>query len=183
MGGNVACLYAGVFPERVERLVTMEGFGLKAQDADLAPARYRQWIERLGDPAAECYPDEAALGERIGRRHPRLSAETVALLARNWGTQDGGAWRLKADPRHRRPNPVLYRRAEAEACWAAIRVPLLAIEGECSGADAGSGAFRDFFAARGDGMLHSVVIKNAGHMLHLERPDAVASCLKDFLEG
>ena len=40
MGGNAACVYAGVRPARVVRLVTLEGFGLPASDpaAENVPA-------------------------------------------------------------------------------------------------------------------------------------------------
>ena len=36
---------------------------------------------------------------------------------------------LRADPRHRLPNPVLYRRAEALACWHRIKADVLLVEG------------------------------------------------------
>ena len=39
MGGNVAMLYAGVRPERVARLVNLDGIGLAGGDAAQAPAR------------------------------------------------------------------------------------------------------------------------------------------------
>ena len=47
MGGNVASLYAGVRPERVARLVNIEGFGLPRMSSDQAPERYREWLEQL----------------------------------------------------------------------------------------------------------------------------------------
>jgi pimeloyl-ACP methyl ester carboxylesterase len=37
MGGNVAMMYAGVRPERVRRLINLEGFGLPAARATQAP--------------------------------------------------------------------------------------------------------------------------------------------------
>jgi pimeloyl-ACP methyl ester carboxylesterase len=40
MGGNVACIYAGVRPQRVARLVSLEGFGAKRTSAADAPQRY-----------------------------------------------------------------------------------------------------------------------------------------------
>jgi len=41
MGGNIAGLYAGAFPERVARLINLEGFGLQDSSPDDAPSRYR----------------------------------------------------------------------------------------------------------------------------------------------
>jgi pimeloyl-ACP methyl ester carboxylesterase len=37
MGANVVCLYAGVRPERVRRVVDLEGFGMPAAKADRSP--------------------------------------------------------------------------------------------------------------------------------------------------
>ena len=39
MGANVVCLYAGVRPERVRRVVDLEGFGMPAAKADRSPTR------------------------------------------------------------------------------------------------------------------------------------------------
>ena len=46
MGGNIAGLYSGVFPERVAKFVNVEGFGLPDRDPEDAPANYRAWIDR-----------------------------------------------------------------------------------------------------------------------------------------
>ena len=62
MGGNVATLYAGVRPERVAKLVNLEGFGLPATQPEQAPERYadrqggycrvlREDLPRRGDSA------------------------------------------------------------------------------------------------------------------------------------
>ena len=42
MGGNIALLYAGIRPERVRSVVSLEGFGLPRSDAEDAPGRYRE---------------------------------------------------------------------------------------------------------------------------------------------
>ena len=41
MGGNIACSYAGVRPERVRCVVNLEGFGLARTSPAQAPARMR----------------------------------------------------------------------------------------------------------------------------------------------
>src|ERR1700730_15695902 len=47
LGGNVAALYAGIRPERVAKLVNLEGFGLPPTRPEQAPKRYSQWLEEL----------------------------------------------------------------------------------------------------------------------------------------
>ena len=46
MGGNIAMLYAGVRPQRVRRLVSLEGFGMTRTTPDQAPARYARMARR-----------------------------------------------------------------------------------------------------------------------------------------
>ena len=50
MGRNVAMIYAGLRPGRVPRLVTLEGFGLPDAPPELAPGRYRDWLDQWRDP-------------------------------------------------------------------------------------------------------------------------------------
>ena len=52
MGGNVASMYAGIFPENVSHLVNVEGFGLKESDPNNAPSHYQQWIAKQNDVQA-----------------------------------------------------------------------------------------------------------------------------------
>ena len=46
MGANVASLYAGIKPERVNQLINIEGFGLSDSDPNNAPVTYRRWLEK-----------------------------------------------------------------------------------------------------------------------------------------
>lgn len=185
MGGNVAGLYAGAMPQRVAAFANLEGFGLPDSAPGLAPARYREWLQaaRTLDGFAT-YPDFAALASRLERRHPGLGAARAAYVARCWGVEANGQVRLRADPVHKLPNPVLYRRAEAEACWRAIDAPTLLIAGRDSDV-------RRSILAEGSGIAEAVPvpgaavveIAGAGHMLHFDQPAAVARELERFLAG
>ncbi|HZW76434.1 MAG TPA: alpha/beta fold hydrolase, partial [Caldimonas sp.] len=50
MGGNVAMLYAGVRPDRVRRLVNLEGFGMPRSKPEHAPGRIAKWLDALKAP-------------------------------------------------------------------------------------------------------------------------------------
>ncbi len=184
MGGNVAGLYAGAMPRRVAAFVNLEGFGLPDSRPDDAPSRLREWLEaaRTLDGFAT-YPDFAHLAARLERRHPRLGAARAAYVAGCWGIEANGEVRLRADPLHKLPNPVLYRRAEAEACWRAIEAPTLLLAGQDS-------EIRRAILAKGGGLAEAVPvpgatvaeIAGAGHMLHFDQPAAVARELDRFLQ-
>src|SRR5690606_15568671 len=132
MGGNVAMLYAGVRPERIRRLVNLEGFGMPPTRAEQAPARYRQWLDELKTSAElRRYDSLDAVAARLSKTNPLLTAPRAQWLAGQWSRQaDDGRWQLLADPAHKRVNPVLYRHDEALECWKRIEAPLLWVEGD-----------------------------------------------------
>lgn len=171
MGANVVGLYAGAMPERVRAFVNVEGFGLADSDPDDAPQRYRQWLEQAqAGPAFLTYPDMDSLAMRIARRNPLLTAAQAHFVARAWArVRDDGRVELRADPQHKLPNPVLYRRAEAQACWRAMTADVLLVSGETSG-----------FSPDLEG-TEAVEIAGAGHMLHFDAPAALAATLEAFL--
>ena len=179
MGANIAGLYAGTMPERVRALVNIEGFGLADSDPADAPMRYRQWIEAAQSvPAFTRYPDFQVLARRIAKRNPLMSAAQAEFVAREWSTdREDGQVELRADPRHKLPNPVLYRRAEAEACWKAIRADVLLVTGGASDLKTHFGSIAGA-SCPGD---QTVVIDGAGHMLQFEAPAELATVIEEFL--
>jgi pimeloyl-ACP methyl ester carboxylesterase len=185
LGGNVAALYAGIRPQRVARLVNLEGFGLAPTRPEQAPRRYARWLEELRDPPQlRPYESHAALAERLRKNNPRLAPEKAEFLARHWGKEvPGKGVVLRADPAHKIVNPVLYRYEEARACWREVRAPVLWVEGAETqtpkrlNISAGDAAERR--AAFGD--LRFATVPDAGHMLHHDQPEAVARLVEAFL--
>jgi len=180
MGANVASLYAGIRPERVRHLANLEGFGLPDSSPDDAPGRYRDWLERErtgGDFIS--YASLETLAERLQKKNPRLDNARALFLAGLWAKEEpDGRARLRADPAHRLPNPVLYRREEAQACWRAISARAMFVRGSES-----------HFApelpvpelGRSAGGYIERVVPDSGHMLHHDQPALLADCLEEFL--
>ncbi|MGH2361079.1 MAG: alpha/beta fold hydrolase, partial [bacterium] len=131
MGGNVAALYAGVRPERIAKLVNLEGFGLAATDPVQAPGRYARWLDELGKPQRfRDYASFDELASRLQQGNPRLTRSRAQFLAQHWGgTSPDRRVVLRSDPAHKRVNPVLYRVDEAKACWRRVTAPVLWVEG------------------------------------------------------
>ena len=185
MGGNIANLYAGLRPERVRCVVNLEGLGLPRTSPQDAPKRMRKWLDQIKVPTLEKnYSSFEQLASVIQFRYQRFTPAAAAFVARVWGTTDGeDRVRLAADPRHHWVNPILYKREDAEATWREIRAPLLMMLGQESdyltrlGVDGTIEALRAAFP-RAD----VVSIAGAGHMLHIERPEAVAPVIEAFLD-
>ncbi len=186
MGGNIACLYAGIRPERVRCVVNLEGFGLPRTSPSQAPARTRKWLQQLQAPVVrKNYPSFEDLAGIIRFRYPRFSAAQAAFVAAAWGTLGAdGRVQLAGDPRHQWVNPVLYKREDAEACWRELRAPLLMLVGEESdhlaklGVDGTEAAFRAIFPH-----IEIARVAGAGHMLHIERPDLAVPLIESFLDA
>ena len=171
MGGNIGGLYAGAMPERVRAFVNVEGFGLPDTRPDEAPGRYREWLQQAREtPGFRDFGSMEALSGYIASRNPRMSAARARFVAEAWAVATPGGLRLRADPAHKLPNAVLYRRAEAEACWQKIAASVLVVSGSDS----------EF---RGQPFPNStaVEIEHAGHMLHFETPEALAAAIETFL--
>jgi len=185
MGGNIACTYCGIRPDRVRRLVSMEGFGSGRFAPDEARGRYVRWLKELREPPRfRPYASFDEVAARIRKNSPHLTPERARFLATHWAREEApGRVVLVSDPKHRLVNPVLWRLEEVLACWKHITAPTLWVQGEETTAmwwrkdtpeqfAERTSAFRDF---------RSVTMPRAGHMMHHDQPEALARILEDFL--
>jgi pimeloyl-ACP methyl ester carboxylesterase len=187
MGGNVAMIYAGVRPERIRRLVNLEGFGMPETRPQQAPRRYAQWLDELKQPALlRPYPSVDAVAKRLIKNNPLLAADKAAWLARHWSQQrDDGQWHILADPAHKHANPVLYRKEEVLECWKRIEAPVLWVEGDRTDVTKwwGDRYPRSDFESRLAVVprVERELLSPCGHMLHHDQPQALAALLERFL--
>jgi pimeloyl-ACP methyl ester carboxylesterase len=191
MGGNVAMLYAGVRPERIRKLVNLEGFGMPATRPSQAPGRFAKWMDELkslhkGEMALKPYNDVDGVARRLMRTNPRLSQDKADWLARHWAAPDAqGQWRILGDAAHKITNAQLYRVDEVLEIYQRISAPTLAIE--ASDDSLGKWWEGKYTLAQYHERLQSVpqvttaVIVDAGHMLHHDQPEQLARLFEDFL--
>jgi pimeloyl-ACP methyl ester carboxylesterase len=189
MGGNVAGIYAGVRPERVRRLINLEGFGMPAASPEKAPRHYAKWLDELRLPAElRSYPSVAAVAARLQKTNPRLSNARAAFLAPHWSAQnDAGDWEILGDPAHKKPSPILYRVEEVMACWSAITAPVMWVEAAQTNMWQWMGPKEQarIEIDRRLGHLKNVeshMIDDAGHMLHHDQPEQLARLIETFLK-
>ena len=191
MGGNVAMLYAGVRPERIRRLVNLEGFGLPATTPDEAPGRYAHWMDDLkklhrGELALKAYDTVDGVARRLMKTNPRLGADKANWLAQHWAQQDAqGKWAILGDPAHKVSHAQLYRLEEVQAIYARISMPVLMVE--ASSDSMGQWWKGKFTLAEHHERLQVVPqleiarVEDAGHMLHHDQPERLAELIERFL--
>jgi len=193
MGGNVVMLYAGLRPERIRRLVNLEGFGMPVTKPSQSPKRYLQWLDELKQPAElRDYDSLAAVANRLRKTNPLLPEARAAWLAQHWSRQrvhaDGSAGRYEilGDPIHKHGTPLLYQRDEVLECWKLITAPVMWVEGNQTDLSHwwGTRYTKAEFHERLGVVTSPVerhVLAPAGHMLHHDQPEALARLLDNFL--
>ena len=185
MGGNVATTYAGLRPERIAKLVTLEGIGMPRSDPAGAPERLLKWLNAQHEPPRfRPYASFDEVAQRLKRNNPRLSDDKARFLARHWARESAeGLVEMVSDPRHKAANPYLFRVEEALACWSRVTAPTLLVSGRDSHivawlkdvpeqVEQRKKAFRDF---------REVELEDSGHMMHHDQPRRLAEVIEDFL--
>jgi len=181
MGGMAVSLYAGAFPEHVAALVSIEGFGAPAKQFEDAPGVVREWVEawlRREKRAPRRMRDFDTAVTRLRTANPALTPAFARHLARHATRRVRGGGRVwRFDPRHRTPSAVPFYLEQAQAFWRCIRAPALLVRGTHSALRT-----RNFPGRETIPGAREVALKETGHMVHHERPEALATVLHDFLE-
>ncbi len=181
MGGTVACYYAGTWPERVRRLILVEGLGPPSLPFEEGPERLRVWregVRRYRGRGHRVYPDIAAAAARLREGNPRLG-EALALELASEGTRpvEGGVvWRF--DPRHKVRSAVPFHEARLLPFLERITAPVLSVEGSESG-KVPEWEMRRRRIPR----CTRRTVEGAGHMVHHDAPEALAAVVTEFLGG
>ncbi len=193
MGGNVVMAYAGIRPERVRRLINLEGFGLAASRPSQAPGRYARWMDELkqlhaGHMALKAYDSLEGVAQRLIKTNPRLDPGKAAWLASRWAQPDAqGQWQILGHPAHKVTSAQLYRWDEMAELWKRISAPVLAVEAANDSLAAWwKGAYTlEEYHQRLQAVpdVRVAVVQEAGHMVHHDRPAELARLMEDFLRA
>jgi pimeloyl-ACP methyl ester carboxylesterase len=191
MGGNVVMLYAGVRPERIRRLVNLEGFGMPATTPDQAPKRYARWMDELkqlhrGELALRPYESADGVARRLMKTNPRLSQDKANWLAQHWAAANAqGEWTILGEAAHKITNANLYQLPEVLEIYKNISMPVLAVEASDNSLDMWwKGKFKLLeYHERLQNVtqVEIAVINDAGHMMHHDQPEQLAALIERFI--
>lgn len=185
LGGGIATVWTALHPDRVRRLVSIEGLGPSVRQQEeraaegIAP-RLHRWIDtRL---AAErrglrIYPDLAAAVARMRAVHPQLSPALAEHLTRHGVRDVSYGVRFVHDPLLSAWPPFDLPRADRESLWSAITCPTLLVYGGKSWAsnpaqDGRAAHFRD---------AQVRLFEEAGHWVHHDAGDAFVAAVAAFV--
>jgi pimeloyl-ACP methyl ester carboxylesterase len=188
LGGAVSLLFTGIFPEKVGRLVAIEGLGpppAMLREIRGVPGwkRVHDWVGRMQKLAARQprrYPSIDAAAKRMLEANAFLSEEqahhlTIHGVARN----EDGTYSWKFDNYVHAFSPVRLQEDEVEELRGRIGCPVLLVRGTESWASdpEADGRIAPFPNAR------VANIEGAGHWVHHDQLEAFLRIMQDFLAG
>ncbi|MAF48674.1 MAG: alpha/beta hydrolase [Rhodospirillales bacterium] len=188
LGGIIGLRYAGIYPDKVTKVVAIEGLGLgrprgKLVDEKPVPERYRNWIRELRDITTweeRRYETLDGATRRMAEANAHLSPEQVRHLTEH-GTKrnDDGSYSWKFDHYFftRFAAPVGIAPGEAHEMWSNIDCPALLMRGAESWAsdpeeDGNAAYFKD---------CTSVTVDNAAHWVHHDQLEVFLGHVRNFL--
>ncbi|MDO9439032.1 alpha/beta fold hydrolase [Hydrogenophaga sp.] len=190
MGGHISMLYSGTRPERVRRLVNLEGFGMAETQPVQAPGRYAQWMDQVkalhrGENGLKAYDAVEGVVQRLMKTNPRLPRDKADWLARHWSApNEQGAWEILGDAAHKVINAQLFRVDETLAFYRRISAPVLLVTAKADSLGVwwkGKFTLAEFEERlRAVPNARSVEVADAGHMVHHDQPAELASLIERF---
>lgn len=182
LGGTIASLFAGAFPEAVARLVLIEGVGLYPRLTATPDERLRQWIDAnhaLSARTPRRYASVEDAYQRMQQTNPHLSPGQARHLTVHGSNQnEDGSYTWKFDNYTRAPRPYDIPNEDMAALWQRIACPVLILNSRHGyphriGQD---GTLRHFRNAT----LQE--IDAAGHWTHHDQLDATLAAIEGFLQ-
>jgi pimeloyl-ACP methyl ester carboxylesterase len=182
-GGTVALYYAGIFPERVAKVISVEGLGMtmpqhQVDGDEPAHRRIGRWIKQIRDMEQRRPHRYRSLDEAVNRMmaaNRRLTREMARHLALH-GTRSNAdgtcSWKFDNYTRN-----YSFDFREAQEVWANISAPVLLISGSESSLSG------DTWQRRADAIpaFRSVVVEGAGHWVQHDRLATFLQVVDEFL--
>ncbi len=186
LGGSIALSYGGIYPERVRKLVAIEGLGpppamIEQRAGKPAHARMHEWIEQVRGLAGRAPRRYASLEDAARRMREENSflseAQAQHLTEHGVSQNEDGSYSWKFDNYVRAFSPYQFNTEEARSFWRRITCPTLLVRGTQSWASdpARDGRLENFQNAR------SVNVEGAGHWVHHDRLEEFLRLANEFL--
>jgi pimeloyl-ACP methyl ester carboxylesterase len=187
-GGGQALYVAGVWPELVRWVVNLDGLGPRAaalappDDPAAAAADMLAGADRVLSRPPRVHPSAEVLVERRGAVNVRMPKEWLEHLVRHGTRPAEGGLVWKADPLFGVGLPAAFDLEALHAEHEAVGAPVLALTG--GEHDTWSEMSPDELADRLSHLptARHHVVEEAGHYVHLERPDLVLAEIAAFVE-
>ena len=186
LGGSVSLAYAGLYPQTVSRLVSIEGMGMSpasAEDPTPGHQRLLDWVDNLRQLSGRIpkrYPTLEHAFQRMQQANPHLTEDQARHLTIHGSNQnEDGTYSWKFDNYMRAWSPVGMSAQQTVGLYRRISCPTLLVHGTESWAadpqhDGRLGYFQD---------ARSVAVEDAGHWVHHDQLEHFLAITRQFLGG
>ncbi|XP_073345077.1 serine hydrolase-like protein isoform X2 [Pagrus major] len=190
MGGDIAAVFASMYPEMVEALVLLDSFGFLPTDTTELSKVVRQGMdemlqyEKKTEKKKRVYTYEKA-AERLLAANPTLSEQSVRILLERGLVQVEGGFVFSRDLRVNFKNIVRISLEQSLDMQARIQASLLVV--------LANGSFDRILSEPAQSKFtttllqclrdrnHTVVTAPGDHYVHLSKPEVVAPFVSNFL--
>ena len=180
MGAALSTITAGTFPERITRLMLIEGLGPLAKAAETSPEVLRESIELWQAFPRKRMPQYVSEKVAVVARHTvnDMAESSVRTLVQRNLRPEGERFTWRTDSRLKVRSRIYLTESQVGAFLQNLRMPTLLITGKQS-------ALREWLE-----LIHSRIAQvpslehvelNGGHHLHLDNPESVAEAIRQFL--
>jgi len=181
MGAGIASLVPAIVPERIDRLILLEGLGPISAPAEDTPQHLVSALAdeaRLATASPRVFPDlDHAVTARA--RDTDVDLESARLLVSRGTEAVAEGVRFTYDPRLRTRSRLRLTEEHVHAFLAAIPCPVIVVR-----ARQGWPVPEEMMAARVAAIpRHEVVEVDGGHHVHLTNPERVAPIIREFFRS
>lgn len=178
MGGLIASLYAGIYPDKVAKIINLEGWFFTNHNFKEAPDRAKTWIEGVNNlKGFKGMEDINEAVNRLLKNDPLLDKDFATHLAQEIIIKRDGKLFWSHDPLHKTRSPQLSYFEQIKSFLERIDCPILAIEGDSTFFDLKE--YEEIFKLYKN--VERLQIKDAGHNLHIHQPKEITENIIKFL--
>jgi len=182
MGGMIALAYAGTYPDKVSRLVVLDGIVVGPHTpkppAHEGMAKWIVQLDTLEQREPRTYRTIAEAAAQMSAYNKRLTPELALHLASHGVRRNAdGTYGWKFDPYQRAMAPHRLWPDDYFALWSRISCPTLLLTADRSflSDPRANGVVTHFRQARTE------TVAGAGHWLHHDQPEEVLRLVRSFL--
>ena len=184
LGAGIATLFAAVRPERIRRLVLLDGIGPLTSPPERGPDQLTKLMDvrqKYVDLESKTRSGYENWDQLINARMlaGKLSKESASLLMRRNAFEEDGRIYLRTDSRLKHPSPVYMTEPQVKAFAESVSCPVMLVQ-----AEQGLLSKISLLQQRIDYFKDMTVNKIAGHHhVHMDDPGTVSAEIRKFLDS
>ena len=179
LGACIAPFVAVAAPDRIKRLIMIDGIGPPTEPGSDLPNRLQRSVAQMFESRQRLTRIYTSVEDAVSARLTATTMERHSaqlIVERSLIETDGGyTWRF--DPKIRLPSPSYLSNEQVQACFEQIHCPALLVLAE-NGVPHVRHHAEERLSWLSKGVLHTLP---GNHHLHMDEPESVAAAVRKFV--